>query len=83
MPIHEKIQSYFLCMYTTKLQLFILYFSVYAYECPEEFSNLKGVNMCILHVPNVNLFLFHIGMMNNNTWYFKWTRSNLILSFPK
>ena len=46
-----------------------------------EFSNLKGVNMCILHVPDVRLFLFCVGMINNNTWYIKWT--NLVFSFAK
>ena len=62
-------------MHTITLQLFISYFSVCAYECPEEFSNLKGVNMCILHVPDVKLFLC-VRMINNDTitWLkMKWT----------
>ena len=37
--------------------------------------------MCILHVPDVKLFLFYVGMINNNTWYIKWT--NLVFSLAK
>ena len=42
------------------MSLFILLVLVYPYKCPAEFDVLKGVNMCILHVPEVKLILINL-----------------------